>query len=288
MAQYSGFCMTTHETITIMPLEADDTSTRTLRWMTAALTVTVWTSAALFGLYILSFYAGSLADGAMAKWNAVLPDLYRENRPVATSGIGLHFAAGGIILALGCIQLLAIVRTRFPRFHRWVGRVYVFASLCAGVGGIAFILVNGTIGGIVMDVGFGLYGMLMIAAAIQAWLHARARRFAQHRAWALRLFALAIGSWLYRMDYGFWMLLADGAGTTKDFRGAFDRVMVFFFYVPNLLLVEVLLRAPHLRLSSAMKFGLSGLYAGATGFLVLGTYYFTKFYWGPAIIARFG
>ena len=267
-------------------IDSRNASAVALRWTSSALTLTVWVSAALFGLYILAFYAAALAEGAMAKWNTVLPDLYRQDRPVGTLGIGLHFAAGGIILALGCIQLVPAIRARVPSVHRWIGRVYVVAAICAGIGGLTFILVNGTIGGIVMDIGFGLYGALMVLAAIQAIRHARAARFDLHRAWALRLFALAIGSWLYRMDYGFWMLLADGAGTTRDFRGPFDRVMVFFFYVPNLLIVEALIRAPAAQLSSATRVSLSALYVLATGFLWLGTYYFTKLYWGPAIIAR--
>ena len=34
--------------------------------------------------------------------------------------------------------------------------------------------------------------------------------------------------------------------------------------------------------------GAAALFAGATGFLLLGTYYFTKLYWGPAILHRLG
>lgn len=267
-------------------IESRSASALALRWTSSALVFTVWVSAAMFGLYILAFYAGAIIDGAMAKWNGVLPDLYRADRPLATMGIGLHFAAGGIILALGCIQLVPTIRGRLPSVHRWLGRIYVTAAICAGIGGLAFILASGTIGGVVMDIGFGLYGVLMVLAAVQAIRFARARNFEAHRAWALRLFALAIGSWLYRMDYGFWMLLADGAGTTRDFRGTFDRVMAFFFYVPNLLIVEALIRAPKAKLSPSQRLSLSLMYMVATAFLLLGTYYFTKFYWGPAIIAR--
>ena len=32
----------------------------------------------------------------------------------------------------------------------------------------------------------------------------------------------------------------------------------------------------------------AGVFAAATGFLLLGTYYFTKLYWGPAILQRLG
>ncbi|MEZ4737299.1 MAG: DUF2306 domain-containing protein [Caldilineaceae bacterium] len=261
-------------------------SAAVLHWASIALVATVWLSATLFGLYILAFYAGALAAGEMAEWNNVLPRLYEAETPVATAGIGLHFAAGGIILVLGCIQLIGAVRLRYPALHRWLGRLYVSAALLAGIGGLTFIAAKGTVGGTVMDIGFSLYGLLMVLAAVQTYRYAQARQRDRHRAWALRLFALAIGSWLYRMDYGFWLLLTDGAGHTRDFRGPFDMVMAFFFYVPNLLVVEALLRARRQQASPTVQLVTAGLLAGATGFLLLGTYYFPKLLGGPAILER--
>jgi hypothetical protein len=263
-------------------------STRALQWTARALTATCWTSAAIFGLYILAFYAAAVFDGNLAQWNEGLPGLYKSDTPAATAGIGLHFAAGGIILALGCIQFVQWIRSRYPAVHRWIGRVYVTAAFFAGVGGITFIFAKGTIGGTFMDVGFTIYGALTAGAAVQTYRHARARRLDIHRAWAMRLFALAIGSWLFRMQYGFWYLLADGVGTAKDFTGLFDRVMVYFFYVPNLILVEVLIRAPRASMSPAAKWVATAAFTAATAFLLLGTYYFTRFTWAPAILARIG
>jgi uncharacterized membrane protein len=257
------------------------------RWSGAALVCTVWISATLFGLYIVAFYVGALADGQVAKWNQNLPGLYEPHSPAATSALGLHFLAGGVILILGCIQLIGRVRSRWPALHRWLGRIYVSAALLAGLSGLTFILVMGTIGGRIMDVGFGLYGALMVLAAVQTYRYAKARSLGLHRAWALRLFALAIGSWLYRMDYGFWLLLGGGRGHTHDFHGPFDHVMAFFFYLPNLLIVEAFIRVPSAA-SPKIRLAAAGLFAGATGFLLLGTYYFTKLYWGPAILQRLG
>lgn len=257
------------------------------RWSGTALVCTVWISATLFGLYIVAFYLGALADGQVATWNQNLSGLYEPRAPAATSALGLHFLAGGIILILGCIQLISRVRARWPALHRWLGRIYLSAALLAGVGGLTFIIAVGTIGGRIMDLGFGLYGALVVLAAVQTYRYARARSLDLHRAWALRLFALAIGSWLYRMDYGFWLLLGAGRGHTHDFHGPFDHVMAFFFYLPNLAIAEAFIRArsaasPRIRLAAA------SLFAGATGFLLLGTYYFTKLYWGPAILHRLG
>lgn len=259
-----------------------------LTWTRRALMASAWLSAALFGFYILAFYAAAALDGDFARWNESLPNLYAENAPAATRGIGLHFAAGGVILALGCIQVVGRIRRRFPALHRWIGRIYVIAALCAGVGGLVFILAKRTIGGVVMDVGFGLYGALMMISAVQAYRHARARNFDVHRAWALRLFALAIGSWLYRMAYGFWFILADGAGHTKSFQGPFDLVMDFAFYIPSLLLVEMILRTQRSRPGPVTQVSLAAVFALATVFIAVGTYHATRYFWGPAILAQLG
>ena len=106
-----------------------------LHWLGVALVATVWTSALLFGLYILAFYFAALFQDNTAQWNEVLPGLYDDNTKTATIGIGVHFAAGGLILILGCIQLMDKVRQKYPGLHRWLGRVYVLASILAGIGG---------------------------------------------------------------------------------------------------------------------------------------------------------
>ncbi len=212
------------DTSSSAPLVRAGTSARALHWSARALTATCWISAALFGLYILAFYAAALVDGDLAKWNESLPRLYESHTPAATAGIGVHFAAGGIILALGCIQFVGSIRSRYPAVHRWIGRVYVTAAFLAGIGGLTFIAAKGTIGGTTMDVGFGLYGVLTAAAAVETYRHARARRLDIHRVWAMRLFALAIGSWLYRMEYGFWFLLADGAGHAQRLQRSLRQV----------------------------------------------------------------
>jgi uncharacterized membrane protein len=263
----------------------DRRSAAALRWARLALVVAVWTSAAIFGLYIVAFYAGAVSDGSLERWNKSLPHLYEPGTALATTGIALHFVAGAVLLALGPLQLIRTVREKSPALHRWIGCVYVLSALVAGLGGLSFIALKGTVGGAVMDVGFGLYGGLMVLAAIETVRHARQQRFDEHRAWAIRLFALTIGSWLYRMDYGFWWLMTHGAGHTRSFDGPFDIAMAFFFYIPNLIVAEVFIRArhrcgPRTQMIAALSLG------GAAAFLTLSTYYLTKFQWGPPILAR--
>lgn len=265
-------------------------SARLLRLSALALVAAVWVSAALFGLYIVMFYAGALAEGTPAEWNAVLPRLYEPQTPLATIGIGAHFAAGGILLLLGPVQLIARIRQAAPAVHRWIGRLYVLSALAAGLGGLGFIAAKGTIGGTPMDVGFAGYGLLTVLAAAETWRHARARRrparLERHRAWAIRLFALAIGSWLYRMDYGFWFLVTGGIGHTDDFSGWFDVVMAFFFYIPNLIVAEAFIRARSAGGRPWLQAGAGLLLLAATAFVALATWEFTLSYWWPGIVHR--
>lgn len=265
------------------------TSLMALRWANGLLVATVWASSILFGLYILGFFvAAALGGQDLSIWNtAALPDLYEEGEPAATLGIGVHFGMGAVILILGSVQLIEGVRVRFPRLHRWFGRMYVFASILTAIGGFTFIFVSGTVGGLGMNVGFGLYGVLMFVSAVETARHARAGRFDQHRAWSWRLYALAIGSWLYRMEYGFWFQLMGEVGI-DDFFGWFDQIMYFFFYIPNLILVEFLLRSRRAQSADWFRYASAAVLLTAAVLVGIGTYAFWDILWGDVILASFG
>lgn len=164
------------------------------RWSVQTLSSSVWLSTLLFGLYILLTYGLSWVTGNLELWNGGLLQTYVPDSPAATNGMAVHFLGGGILLVLGNIQLLATVRHRYPAFHRWTGRLYAAMAILAAIGGLVHIAIDGTVGGTLMDIGFALYGILMFVTAIQTVRHARLRRLATHRVWALRLYALAIAS----------------------------------------------------------------------------------------------
>ena len=256
-----------------------------LRASAVLLVAVSWISAALFGAYILAFFGGMALAGAPERWNESLPALHDTATPLATIAIGAHFVTGGILLLLGPIQLIGAIRRRVPAVHRWLGRLYVLAAATAGFGGLAFILAKGTIGGTPMDLGFGLYGALMVLCAMLAYNHARARRLEPHRAWAIRLYALAIGSWLYRMEYALWFLAAGKLGHSNAFDGWFDLVMMFFFYLPNLAVAEAFIRARRAPEGSPLQIGGALLLLGASAFVILATWVFAKDFWGPGMAA---
>ncbi len=168
--------------------------------------------------------------------------LFHQGAQLSNLGIFAHMMTGAILTLAAPLQVIPQVRRAWPRVHHLSGYAILLAALVTGISGLTYILLQGTIGGPLMSFGFGLYGMLMLLCAAQTLRHARARRFALHRAWALRLFVLAIGSWLYRVHYTLWYIATEGAGMQPDFSGWFDQIQIFAFFLPYLVLVEVWLR----------------------------------------------
>jgi Predicted membrane protein (DUF2306). len=255
------------------------------RWSTALLFATSWISGLVFAAYIVAFFGDVLLAGTGERWNESLPGLYDRASPMAIVAIGVHFVAGAVLLLLGPVQFIGRLRRNVPALHRWLGRLYVASAALAGVGGLGFIIAKGTVGGPVMDIGFGLYGALMVMCAGLAFFHARARRVTQHRAWAIRLFALTVGSWLYRMEYGAWFLVAGGAGTGRGFTGWFDMVMAFFFYIPNLIVAEHVIRSHRSSQGALARIGSATLMVAASIFIAFVTWIFVNGAWGRRMIS---
>ncbi len=71
-------------------------------------------------------------------------------------------------------------------------------------------------------IGITLDALLILAFAALAYRAARARRFVEHRRWALRLFAVASAVWFMRVAYMAWGMATGGAGIGKALDGPFD------------------------------------------------------------------
>lgn len=185
-------------------------------------------------------YASNFALGGL---RVALPEPHyiQSNNAVANLSIFGHLAAGALVTVLVPLQLITAFRRRMAWLHRWSGRLIVVAAILTAIGGLIYIPLRGTIGDMPMNIGF-FYGMLVLVAAVQTIRHAVARRFVDHRAWALRFFWLALGSWFYRVHYGLWYLATDGLRSNPQFTGGFDLVQNLAFFFPNLIGVEIYLR----------------------------------------------
>ena len=129
-----------------------------------------------FAIYAINFAQGGLRD-AMPE-----PHYIRSDNLIANLSIFSHMAAGAAITVLVPLQLIPSLRLRLPALHRWSGRLIIIAAVATAVGGLVYIPLRGTIGGTPMNIGFSLYGALVLLTAVQTIRYARARRFADHNA----------------------------------------------------------------------------------------------------------
>ncbi|WP_319545519.1 DUF2306 domain-containing protein [Ruegeria conchae] len=164
--------------------------------------------------------------------------LFSDRQDVGNAAMMLHIFAGTLLVALVPLQLLRGLRLRFIGFHRMLGGLLVTLALITGLAGMTYIPLRGTIGGPLMSAAFFLYGLCLFTAGLMVARMALIRGRAGHWAWGLRLFWLALGSWLYRVHYTLWYLLTGGVGSEPDFSGPFDLVQNFAFFVPYLLVVQ--------------------------------------------------
>ncbi len=210
----------------------------------------IWSLAGLGLLFIAvqGFVWHSIGRGIAAlSGDAALVLERLAGSALSNTAISLHMVAGGVVTALAVLQWAGPVRRRWPQVHRVSGRVLAALALVTGIAGLVYIAQRGTIGGAEMNIGFALYGALMIWAAIMTPVLAMRGDYTRHRRWALRLIVLCIGSWLYRLHYGLLYGISCTVGpehcgiwtVPEDFSGPFDRVQNFAFYLPYLALVQL-------------------------------------------------
>ncbi|MBB5867602.1 uncharacterized membrane protein YozB (DUF420 family) [Allocatelliglobosispora scoriae] len=114
----------------------------------------------------------------------------------APAGFGAHFwllvahvVFGSVAMTTCCFQIWPAFRTRYPRAHRAMGRLYVFGGvLPAGLLGITVGAVSPF--GPVVRTGNVTLGAVWLIVTVVGFRMAVGRRTAEHRRWMIRSFAL--------------------------------------------------------------------------------------------------
>jgi hypothetical protein len=176
------------------------------------------------GLYALRYWSGD---------PALLPYELRVNLLHNPPAFILHTSFGGLALLLAPWQFVGWLRRSYPAIHRWVGRAYVGCALISGVA--AYPVAFGTIAGPIASAGFALMATAWLGTTLIAWRAVRQRRYAVHRRWMIRSFALALAAVTLRVA------LLVPTLTQLDFLPIY-RVTSWASWIVNLLLAELWLR----------------------------------------------
>ena len=193
----------------------------------------------------------------LSTWNAVLPGMNELWLPAF--GMYVHWIGGVVILVVGTIQLFPFMRrkgTTMP-LHRFLGTLYTGAALITSLGGNLFLFTTtqGCVGGTNMTVAFSISGWVMFLLACATFYFARRGNVIQHRDFAIRLWGQGIASEMYRLWY---MLLAMLFGyefgrSVADYHRPVDEALDWWFFVPNLIVTEIVVWALHRRDRTAVR-----------------------------------
>jgi hypothetical protein len=195
----------------------------------------------LFVAFILLYYYSTTLTGNFARWNAKpLITGHVAGDTIGNGQFAIHVLCAAVMTLAGLVQLVPQVRARWPKVHRWSGRIFLSFALALATGGLWLVWVRGTYLTMAGAVSITLDALLIIGFG---WRAAWRRDFATHRRWALRTFMVASGVWFMRVGYMVWGIGTGGAGIGKNMSGPFDLFWGFATYLLPLAVLELYLRA---------------------------------------------
>lgn len=191
-----------------------------------SLAATAWFVAATFGqwafvAFIVLFFGGPVLGGDLSPLNAK-PHVtgYVPGDVVGNLQFVGHALLAGLVTFAGAWQLVPALRRRWPRLHRWNGRMFLSVALVVTLTGFYLVWVRGSQLGPASNLSISLNGLLIVVFALLAWRSARRKDFATHRRHALRAYLLVNGVWFLRIGIMLAGLVLTPLGIKIDYAGA--------------------------------------------------------------------
>lgn len=237
----------------------------------------------IFVVYIAAHYGGTALRGDFAAWTETMIHGIVAGDPVGNLAVFVHILLAFVITVCGPIQLLPQVRRRWPRFHRWNGRVYLTTAVVISLGGLYMVWTRGVLGPLSNAVAISVNGLLIIACAGTALRLALRREFDRHRRWATRLFLVVSGVWFFRAGLMLWVLVNGGpVGLGEELDGPFALALAYGQYLVPLAIYELYLRV-QAGSGAAGRFAMAGVIVVLAFGTAVGVFGATMGMWLPRL-----
>jgi hypothetical protein len=209
------------------------------------MSVSTWVAVALIGqwffaTYVFVLYVFPIVTGNLEWVNLSKPIIgYVKGDTFGNAGLFFHVIPAALLSVGGIIQLLPIVRRKYPALHRWNGRMFLSLGLMGAMSGLYLTWIRGARLSDVGSLGITLNGILIVVAVFYAWRYARAKQFSKHMRWAIHAFILVNGVWFFRLYLMAWYVGNQGPnGNTANIDGPMDIFLSYACYGIPMLIAE--------------------------------------------------
>lgn len=202
---------------------------------------------------ILSYAGWTIVIAAIAFFiiMAALPFLPYNQKHFTDEGFWPNFAPwllvhiifGMTALILGPFQFINSIRTKYPRTHRTMGKIYLMSIVIAAIASLYMSVDKIIFGEKAIAYGFGLFmlaAVWLLTSGMAYWA-VRSRNFVQHREWMVRSFVVTCAFVTFRL---FARLLTQGFGINES---AASEIMAWACWAIPLMVAEVFLQAAKIR-----------------------------------------
>lgn len=134
----------------------------------------------MFAFAIATFYGMAAVRGDHHAWDKHFTHGYIPGDTMGNFAIAMHLVSAVVIMLAGAVQLIPQIRSRFPAFHRWNGRIYMLAGVGVSTAGLYMTWIRGSVGDVAQHLGSTLNAVLIWIFAALALRYAMARDFRTH------------------------------------------------------------------------------------------------------------
>jgi len=242
----------------------------------------------VFAFAVASFYGLTALRGDFHGWSKFISRGHVAGDTMGNFAVAMHVTSAAVIMLAGALQLIPQIRSRFPTFHRWNGRIYMLTAVALSTAGLYMTWIRGSVGDLSQHIGGSLGAVLIWLCAAMALRYALARDFKTHRRWALRLFLVASAAWFYRIAFFLSLVLFNGpfGFDPATFTGPFPTFMSFAQYLFPFAVLEIYLRAQD-RPGVLRRMATAGILLVLTFAMGAGIFAVTMAVWVPQVKAAY-
>ena len=183
----------------------------------------------LFGLTTIYFTFQPDVNFLLAKPDELVADW------IWRAAFYVHISSAMVILVISPFQFLEKFRSKHLRFHRSLGKVYVFGilALAAPSGMYMAFFANG---GVPSEIGFALMSSAWFTVTLKAYQTIRKGKIELHQKWMIRSFAVTFAAVTLRI----WVPLLSW--TTSLEHTLIEQLSAWISWLPNLAVAELFIR----------------------------------------------